>query len=179
MAEESQALVRFTAGWATDGVSEDGMPRYRETIRITKSVPPYTEIEREATEQDFEENPGPYEVFQRQQAATRIEPGQHGFPLALWPVISPAMFKMLTAREIVTVEQLAKMATRTDMPNEFKEVADRAKQMLALSSNLGQYEEIIRDLNGQLSALQEQVVEMRATISAQNSMINSLKQKVA
>lgn len=174
-AEESQALIRFTAGWAADGVSEDGMPRYRETIRITKSIPPYTEVEYEATEQDFSDYPGPFEVFQRTQQAIKIEPGQAGFPLALWPVISPAMFKMLTAREVFTVEQLAKLSTRSDMPGDFKELAERAKQMIALSANVGQYEAMIRDLNGQIDALKEQAAELRATVSAQNSKIAALQ----
>jgi len=179
MAEESQALVRFNAGWAADGVSDDGLPRYRETIRITKSVPPYTEIEREATEQDFEENPGPYDLFKREQAGKGMKPGERGFPLALWPVINPAMFRMLTARDITTVEQLAAQANRTDMPGEFREVAKRAQQMLAMSENLGKYEAIIRDLTGQREALQEQVKELNATVSAQNALIGTLKARAA
>jgi len=179
MAEESQALVRFTQGWAEDGVSDDGLPRYRETVRIIKSVPPYTQVEYEATEQDFEENPGPYQLFLKEQGGRHLQPQNDGFPLALWPVISPAHFKMLAARDIVTIEQLAKLASRADMPGEFKELAQRAKEMIALSSELGKFEAILRDKDGQITALKEQVGELNATVSAQNSMINTLKMTAA
>lgn len=178
MAEQSQALVRFAAGWAQDGISEDGLPRYRETIRVTKSVPPYTEIEREATDEDIEENPMPYQMFLREQGARLQQPEEGGFPLALWPVINPAQFKMLSDREIFTIEALAKLAGRTNdphMPGEIKEIAERAKQMIQLSKNLGKFEAMLLDRDGQIAALLEQNKELSATISAQNSLINTLK----
>ncbi len=178
MAEESQALVRFAAGWAEDGVSADGLPRFRETVRITKSVPPFTEVEYEATEQDFEDNPGPYQMFMKEQTARGQEAAQSGFPLALWPVVSPAQFKALVARGITTIEQLTALANRRGddgTPGEFKELAERAKQMLALSANIGKFEAMIRDRDGQIEVLKEQAKEMAATISAQNSLINNLK----
>jgi hypothetical protein len=180
--EASQALVRFNAGWAEDGVSPDGLPRYRETVRITKSVPPYTEVEYEATEQDFEENPGPYQMFVKEQGARLQAPQQEGFPLALWPVVTPAQFKALAGRGITTIEQLTALANRRGddgMPGEFRELGERAKQMLALSANVGKFEAMIRDRDGQIEALSEQVKEMRATISAQNSLINTLKMTAA
>lgn len=182
MAEESQALIRFKAGWAEDGISEDGLPRFRETVRIVKSVPPLTQVEYEATERDFDENPGPYQLFLKEEGARLQRPSEAGFPLALWPVVSPAHFKMLAARDINTVEQLAKLAGRgadPAMPGEIKELADRAKDMLALSESLGKFEAIIGDLKAQRDELVAQVTEMKATISAQNSMINTLKMKVA
>ena len=180
--EESQALVRFTAGWAEDGISSDGLPRYRETVRVTKSVPPFTEVEYEATEQDFAENPGPYERFLKEQGARTQAATQTGFPLALWPVVSPAQFKALVARGVTTIEQLTALAGRRGddgMPGEFKELADRAKQMLALSSNIGKFEAMLLDRDGQIAALAEQNTELRATISAQNSLINTLKMTAA
>jgi hypothetical protein len=181
MPEQSQAFVRFIPGWEQDGISEDGLPRFREIVQIIKSVPPFTEVTYVATPLDFEENPGPYQLFQKEEGARLQQPKSEGFPLALWPVVSPAHFKMLVARDITTIEQLAALASRADptMPGEFKELAQRAKEMLALSANLGKFEAILLDLTGQRDALAEQVVEMRATISAQNSMINSLKMTAA
>lgn len=177
MPEESQALVRFTPGWVEDGVSEDGLPRYREMVRVIKSVPPYTQVEYVATELDFEENPGPYQAFLKEQGARLQQPTEAGFPLALWPVISPAQFKALAVRDITTIEQLAKLAGRADLPGEFKELVQRAKQMLQLSANIGQFEAMIRDRDGQIEALTEQNRELAATISAQTSMIATLKQQ--
>ena len=176
MPEESQALVRFTPGFVEDGVSSDGLPRYREIVRIIKSVPPYTQVEYVATEADFDENPGPYQAFQKEQGARLLKPTEEGFPLALWPVISPAQFKALSVRDVSTIQQLAKLAGRPDLPGEFKELAQRAKQMLALSANLGQFEAMVRDRDGQIEVLTEQNKELAATISAQTALIAQLKQ---
>jgi sensor c-di-GMP phosphodiesterase-like protein len=78
---------------------------------------------------------------------------------------------------------LAKWADRrgdTSMPGEFKELAQRAKTMIDLTSQIGKFEEMLRDLRDQRDALVEQTTEQRATISAQNSMIASLRgQKAA
>lgn len=182
MSEQSQALIRFLPGWERDGVSSDGLPRYRATVRIIKEVPPLTKVEYLATEQDFDENPGPYAMFLKEQAARSQEPREDGFPLALWPVISPAQFQALAHRDINTVEQLAKYADRRGdgaMPGEFKELADRAKVMLALSSQIGKFEDMLRDVRAERDVLVEQTTEQRATISAQNTMIASLRPKAA
>jgi hypothetical protein len=163
-------------------VSEDGLPRYRATVRIVKEVPPLTKVEYLATEQDFDENPGPYALFLKEEEARHQEPREDGFPLALWPAVNPAQFQALSQRDINTVEQLAKYADRRGegaMPGEFKELADRAKTMLALSSQIGKFEEMLRNLTGERDALAEQVTEQRATISAQNSQINAMRQKAA
>jgi hypothetical protein len=182
MAEETQALIRFKPGWAEDGIGEDGLPRYRETVRIVKSVPPHTQVEYEATEQDFEDFPGPYQLFLKEEGARLQRPGERGFPLALWPVVSPAHFKMLADRDITTVEQLAKLTARgadPNMPGEIKELAKRAKDMLDLSENLGKFEAIIRDLTGQRDELVAQVKELQASLSAANALVNTLKMRVA
>lgn len=177
MPEESQALVRFEPGWVEDGVSEDGLPRYREMVRIIKSVPPYTQVEYVATEADFDENPGPYQAFQREQGARLLKPADDGFPLALWPVISPAQFKALAARDVSTIQQLAKLSGRADLPGEFKELAQRAKHMIQLSDRIGKFEALLRDRDAQIEVLVEQNKELASTITAQASMIATLKQQ--
>lgn len=178
MPEESQAIVRFVAGWVEDGTSDNGLPLYRDSVQIIKSVPPYTQVQYEATEADYSEFPGPYQLFLKEQGARLQAPVEGGFPLALWPVISPAQFKTLAGRDISTIEQLARLRDPA-LPGEFKELAERAKQMLALSTNIGKFEAMIRDRDGQIAVLVEQVGEMRATISAQNSLINTLKMTAA
>jgi hypothetical protein len=182
MSEQSQALIRFKPGWERDGVSDDGLPRYRATVRIVKEVPPLTKVEYLATEQDFDENPGPYALFLKEEEARHQEPREDGFPLALWPAVNPAQFQALAQRDINTVEQLAKYSDRRgegSMPGEFKELADRAKTMIALTSQIGKFEEMLRNLTGERDALAEQVAEQRATISAQNSQIANMRQKAA
>lgn len=177
--EQSQALVRFVPSWVEDGVGEDGLPRFRETVRIIKSVPPHTEVYYEATEADFEDYPAPYQLFLKEQGARLQQPTKTGFPLALWPVISPAQFKALAARDVTTIEQLAKLRVEPSMPGEFKALVERAKQMLALSSNIGKFEAMIRDRDGQIEVLNEQVAELKSTVSAQNALIDQLKTRAA
>jgi len=48
-----------------------------------------------------------------------------------------------------------------------------------MSANVGKFEAEVRDRDAQIEVLKEQVKELQATVSAQNSMINSLKQRVA
>lgn len=181
MAEETQALIRFKEGWAEDGTGDDGLPRYRPTVRIVKSVPPLTQVEYEATQADFDDYPGPYQLFMKEQAARTQKPGEAGFPLALWPVVSVAQFKMLTDRDITTVEQLAKYAGRRDssMPGDLVELADRARAMMAMSANVGKFEGQLRDRDGQIEVLKEQLKEAHASLSAANALVHTLKQRVA
>src|SRR4030095_1621228 len=106
------ALIRFVNDWVEDGVAEDGMPRYREAVKIIKAVPPLTELPPTlATEDDFEEFAGPYALFLKEQKAMKQAPGEtSGFPLALWTAVNAAELKMLAARDIFTIEQLARLA---------------------------------------------------------------------
>jgi hypothetical protein len=183
MAEESQALARFYQGYAQDGMSEDGLPRYRDVLMIKLAVPPYTQLEREATDEDIETYPGPWKLYEKEQATRKQLPETDGYPLALWPVVSPAELNMLAARDIYTVEQLAKLTARgantAGIPGELKQLAERAKAMMEMSKDIGQFETIIRDKDGQLAVLKEQVDELRGTIKAQDGLINTLKLKVA
>lgn len=180
---DTPTLVRFVSGWTEDGVAEDGLPRYREAIKIIKSRPPFYESPpTEVTDQDIEENQMPYALFQKEQGAKKATPTASGFPLALWTAVSAADLKMLSARDIVTIEQLAKRAARgsdENMPAELKELAKRAQQMLEMTKDIGQYETLIRNLEGQVEALTEQVNELRTTIKTQDGIINSMKLRVA
>ncbi|MER8619172.1 hypothetical protein NKG99_20430 [Mesorhizobium sp. M1409] len=178
---DTPTLARFFTGWAEDGVSKDGLPHYRETVKIKLSRPPYLQLEREATEADFEDYEGPYKLFLKEQQAKRKTPASEGFPLALWPVISAAELAMLAARDVYTVEQLAKLSGRGNetMPGELRALAERAKKMIDMSKDIGRHEIIIREKDSQIEVLKEQVKELGSTIKAQDGIINSLRQKVA
>lgn len=178
---DTPTLVRFVSGWAEDGLSKDGLPHYRETLKIIKERPPYLLIEREATDDDIAENRDPYALYEKEQRAKKKTPASGGFPLVLWPVCNAAEIQMLAARDIYTVEQLAKMAGRghEGMPGELRELAERAKKMVQLSSEIGKFEAIILEKDGQIEALTDQVRELRDTIKAQDGLINGLKQRVA
>lgn len=177
---ENIALIRFVNDWVEDGVAEDGLPRYREAVKIIKTVPPLTELPPTlATENDFEEFAGPYALFQKERKAMKQTPTEAGgFPLALWTAINAAELRMLSARDITTIEQLARLADRGDpnMPGEIRELAARAKQMASLSKEIGQFEDIIRRKDGEIEALNEQVKELRTAINGRDAMILSLRQ---
>lgn len=173
------AIVRFEKHYVEDGVSSDGLPHYRDSVKIIKSVPPHTEINRVATDYEMQEFAAEYELFQKEQRAMKQTPTEGGgFPLALWPAVTAAELRMLSARDITTIEQLARLADRGDpnMPGEIRELAARAKQMASLSKEIGQFEEIIRKRDGELEVLREQITELRAAINQRDATILALKQ---
>lgn len=180
---DTPTLVRFSTGWERDGSGPDGLPLYRETIRVRMDRPPYLSIEREAEEADFEDHPGPYELFRKTCEARKTIVG---YPLALWPACPPHIFQMCAVRDIHTVEQLAQLVTKKrraeavkTIPPEIIEVADRAVKMMELHAKAGQYEDILTDLQGQLEAMKEQYAEAIATITAQKTLIDALRLKAA
>lgn len=173
------AIIRFVKDYVEDGVSADGLPHYSDSVKIIKSVPPHTQVDYVATENDFAEFPLAYELFQKEQKAMKQTPTEGGgFPLALWPVVTAAELRMLSARDITTIEQLARLADRGDpnMPGEIRELAERAKQMARLSKEIGQFEEIIRKRDGEIEVLKEQLTELRSGINQRDAMILALKQ---
>jgi len=182
MPEPTQALAAFFDGYAPDGLSEDGLPRYVPKLMITLSVPPYTLQTREAEAEDYEVHADAYRLYEKEKRAANI-PQEEGFPLVLWPAASAAMVKMLSARDIYTVEALAKYSERgggaDKMPGELRELAQRAKAMIELSSELGQFEVKIRERDAEIAVLKEQVNELRGTIKAQDGMLSALKGRVA
>jgi hypothetical protein len=180
---DTPTLVRFYSGWERDGNGPDGMPLYRETIRVRMDRPPYLSIEREAEEADFADHPGPFELYQKTCEGRKTIVG---YPLALWPACPPHIFQMCAVRDIHTVEQLAQTVSKKRraeavkaMPPDILEIADRAVKMIELHGKAGQYEEIVSNLEAQLAALKEQFDEAISTISAQKTLIDALRLKAA
>jgi hypothetical protein len=180
---DTPTLVRFLESYAEDGVDEGGMPVYRESIGIILSRPPLLQIEREATEQDFDDYPVQFQMFNKQHAARKaVETAKaDGYPLMIWTAISPSELKMCLDRDITTVQELSKFAksTGSGVPAQIVEVAKRAQKMVELQSKIGKHAEVITELTNERDALMEQLKEANATISAQNTLINTLKLRVA
>lgn len=178
---DTPTLAMFEAGYVEDGLGDDGLPVYRETIMIQLDRPPLLSLRRVATEQDFEDYPEPFRLFTKQQAAKKSTEAVDGYPLVYWPVVSPSELKMCIARDIVTVQQLAALSKRdhAKIPPQIIELARRAQAMVELTGKVGKFDKIINDLKGERDVLVEQVKECNATISAQNALINNLKQRVA
>jgi hypothetical protein len=174
---ETPTLVRFYTGWEPAGSGTDGMPLYQENIMIRLDRPPYLSVVRVAEPNDFTEHPGPFELYQKEQAA-RKQSYAEGYPLALWPAINEAEFKMLADRDIVTVEQLAKLNIK-NLPPVLKELVGRAVQLMKLQGGAAKYEELLRDRDGRIAVLEEQVKDASQTIATQKSMIDSLRIKGA
>jgi len=178
---DTPTLVRFSSGWERDGSGPDGMPLFRETIRVRMDRPPYLSLEREAEEADFADYPEPYEMYRKTcEARKEIV----GYPLAIWPACPPHIFQMCAVRDIHTVEQLAQLVSKKrraeaikTIPADVIELADRAAKMVELQSKAGQYEEIVTNLQSQLAAMQEQLTEAAQTVAAQRTLIDSLRLK--
>ena len=176
---DTPTLVQFNAGWERDGTSADGLPYYRQTIRIRMDRPPYLGVERVADEQDMAEHPMPFQLFQKEQAA-RKQSYSEGYPLSLWPSVNEAEFKMLVDRDITTVQQLAGLHKKNpNMPSELKELAERAAKLLALQKGAPKFEEILRDRDGKIEALEEQVKDAMTTIATQRGELDRLRARIA
>lgn len=178
MADAIDALVKFHEGWEQDGVGKDGLPIYRPALRITLSKPPYLQVEREATDEDREAFGDAYRLFEKTHA---VKTEVRGYPLAMWPAISGAEFQMCAQRGIATVEQLAALAGKKglDAPPQILEVAQRAKRMVELQKETGQYEARIHDLEAERDQLAAELKECLAQMSAQAALINNLRPKAA
>jgi hypothetical protein len=174
---DTPTLARFYSGWKHGGTGEDGMPIYYEAIMIRLDRPPWLSVQREAEPSDFEDHRMAFEMFQKEQAARSVTLAE-GYPLTLWPACNEAMFRMLAARDIHTVQQLAQRKKDT-MPAELKELAERAAKLVELQGKAGKYEELLRERDGRVKALEESLEEAQKTIMGQKSIIDTLKTKAA
>ena len=181
MPDEIDALVTFYEAWQEDGVGADGLPLFKEVVMVRLVKWPQTQVDYVATD-EYINNPQPqfrdaWELFQKKRKGRDLT--VEGYPLALWPVVTPAELQMLLARDIVTVEQLAALKKGDDVIPEIRELSQRAKKLIELQGKTGKFEAIITDLTAQRDAILEQLKEAHGTISAQNSMIAMLQQTAA
>ena len=175
---DTPTLVRFKAGWERDGTGDDGLPLYRQNIIVRMDRPPTLSVERVAEEDDFINHPTQFQLFQKEQAA-RKQSYSEGYPLSLWPAVNEAEFQMLVDRDVTTVEQLAKMTRTPNLPPELKELAGRAAKLMDLQKGAAKFEHLLRERDGRIEVLTEQVNDAMQTINAQRTMIDQLKLKGA
>jgi hypothetical protein len=178
---ETPTLCRFVLGYEPDGVSNDGLPAFKESVRIYLSRPPYLEVDRVANDGDFTDHPHAYQQFLKEQEGRKLD-GRSGYPLAMWPAAAPHEVKMCAARDITTVEQLAAYATRgnlSEVPPDIIELAKRAKKMVELSKATGKHEAKITELEGMIGALREQNNELRRENEALNLSLGQLRARPA
>jgi hypothetical protein len=174
------ALVHFYEGWADHHeVSSDGFPVFQNTVMIQIERPPLLKLNREANRDDFLTYPEEYEAFKTIHRGREAGVSEQGYPLVMWPVLTPADIQIFAARGIYTVEALAKLAGRRDMPPALSELALRAERMMDMQQNFGKYDIMLAERDAQLKEVVEQLKEARSTISAQNAMIDTLKMRVA
>jgi hypothetical protein len=181
MDSDTPTLVSFHLGYAEAGTGPDGLPIYEEVVHVTKARPPYLQLTNVATEEDIAENGHAYQMFERENKGRRMD-GKTGYPLSMWAVPTPAETKMCHDREIYTVEDLAKLATKPSdkVPPPILELAKRAKKMIELSKATGKPEVRINELEGIVGALREENQELKRTIEGQNITIGKLMaQRVA
>jgi hypothetical protein len=171
---DTPTLVQFKSGWERAGTGSDGLPLYNKKIIIRLDRPPLLSVERTADPADFAEYPMPFQLFQKEEEA-RKQSYATGYPLSLWPAVNEAEFKMLVDRDITTVEQLAGLHKTRNLPPEIQELAGRAVKLMELSKGAAKYEELLKERDGRIEALQEQVDDARKTIAAQRTEIDMLR----
>lgn len=172
---DTPTLARFYTSWKPGGTGADGMPIYYEAICIRLDRPPYLSVQREAEPSDFEEHSMAFEMYRKEQTARKVTLAE-GYPLTLWPACTEPLFRMLADRDIHTVEQLARQK-KNDMPAELKELAERAVKLVELQKGPGKYEELLRERDGRIAALEESLADAQKTILGQKSIIEALKTK--
>lgn len=172
---DAPTLVRFYMGYhATGEVSPDGFPIYENIIKIRKSRPPYLEVEYVATDLDIEENEEAYKLFQKEQKSLHTGTDA-GYPLVMWPACQQAEQQMLAARDIYTVEDLAKLAgSKKEIPGNLRDLAQRAAALIGLQKTHGKYEEIVGQLKGQVEVLTEDLRTARTTIETLSAQVDAL-----
>jgi hypothetical protein len=136
-------------------------------------------LNRVAGHEDFANNPEEYEAFKKEMKAKDVAVSESGYPLFYWPALSAAEVQTFASRGIYTVEELAKLAGRRDMPGNLAALALRAERLMDMQKQFGKYEAMLTERDAQLEEVQAQLSAMRQTISAQNSMIDTLKMRVA
>jgi hypothetical protein len=149
------------------------MPVFAENIMVRLDRPPYLSVVRVAEPEDFADHRLAFEMYQKEQAA-RKQSYTEGYPLALWPAIGEAEFKMLAARDIVTVDQLAKAKTK-DMPAQLQELCDRAAKLVKMQGGAAKYEALLKDRDARIEVLEEQVKDASVTIASLRSTIDQLR----
>jgi hypothetical protein len=177
---DQSALIHFSQGWAdSHRISSDGLPIYDDTVMIHIERPPLLNLERVATPEECKQYRQEFEAFQREQKAKSTAVSESGYPLVYWPVLSPAEVQTLAVRGVYTVEQLANLAGNQDLPGNLADQALRAERLMDMQKNFGKYEAMLHERDAQLEEVQEQLKEARATVSAQNAIIDTLKMRVA
>src|SRR5262245_11526222 len=105
---DTPTLVRFLPGWEAAGIGDDGLPLFKENILLQADRPPHLSLTRVAEPDDFLNHPGAFELFQKEMDARKTSYAE-GYPLEMWPAVTPHVFQMLVHRDVTTVEQLAKL----------------------------------------------------------------------
>lgn len=180
---DAPAYAKFEDHYEPDGVdAKSGMPKFRTVLYIRFTRPPLLDTKREAEQEDIETYSEPYKLYLKLKAGRETDEIE-GYPLVLWPALSRAEFEQLASHGIITVEQLAKYADRKGAvakgtPEAIMQLALRAKRMVDLQKNQGQYEAIITELTGERDELAAQVRELGGQLSAANALISNLQGRI-
>lgn len=178
MSSETPLLVVFSRGAQDTGEkSEAGMPIFESCVIVTLSRPPLLKVIRPATEEDFEQFDDAYKAFLKTEHAR--SPDVQGYPLSMWPVIDAATLDILAGHDVFTVEKLATLNKRKDLPGNLQELAERAAKMIKMQAESGKYEEMILDRDRRIEALLEEVSSLKADLTRANRALGKLKEAVS
>lgn len=159
-------MVRFYYAPVSAGEDENGVPVYDDAVFVTINVDATNTVERKARDTDFERFPDQYEYFKKSTAA--YEPIEGQVPLEMWSMCTPADVANLKARNIRTVEQLAKVSSDmlNRMPPAAAALVTSAKNYLAMAGSVNKNSKFADDLIETNKHLKEEVSILRAEIAA-------------
>lgn len=122
-------FVKFYYKPTESGFGEDGLPLYEDRIWVIIARDSTHKMDRVAKDEDFKRFQPIYDAFVRENAEySELE----GFPLEMWSALKPSQVATLKAREIRTVQELAK-SPPAKMPSEYRELKSLADKFIKLA----------------------------------------------
>lgn len=159
-------FVQFYYAPVKSGEDQNGVPVYDDVVHVIISVDTTNTVDRKARESDFERFPEQYEYFKK--ASATYEPIEGQVPLEMWSMCTPAAIATLKARDIRTVEQLAKVGSDMTkrMPPSVAALVASAKNYLAMAGSVNKNSKLADDLIETNKNLKEEVAVLRAELAA-------------
>lgn len=166
-------MVLFYYRAMETGKDETGIPIYDDRVFIQVTMDPTTTVDRPADEDDFQRFPDHYAHFLKSTAAYIPIEGQ--VPLEMWPIATPADVASLKARDVRSVQQLAKVTPTQSKswPSHILALVEHAKSYMSVAGGAADTAKEVSTLRSTLADLNEEVSMLRA----ENKMLKAEAKK--
>jgi hypothetical protein len=152
-------LVTFYNRPVQAGVGEDGLPLFQDRVYVKIARDMTNTVDRAATEEDYERFPLAWKHYQKKSRPAELG----GFPLEMWPTLTPSEVAMLKARDVFTVQQFAAIGKQNarGMPPALAEKQRLAVEYIAVAGDANAVTEKLQDLKAKLDMLTEENKQLR------------------